>query len=77
MILLHQTVAFVLCVTHIWGYMKSRTGKPNTSWIQLPCVQVGAVTGGVAAARWSPDGEVLSMVSGQGQLLLMNKVISC
>ncbi|EIE25950.1 IKI3-domain-containing protein [Coccomyxa subellipsoidea C-169] len=34
---------------------------------------VGAVTGGVAAARWSPDGEVLSLVSGQGQLLLMNK----
>lgn len=36
--------------------------------------QVGALTGGVAAARWSPDGEVLSMVSGDGQLLLMNKV---
>ncbi|BDA44195.1 Elongator complex protein 1 [Coccomyxa sp. Obi] len=35
--------------------------------------EVGDVTGGVASARWSPDGEVLSLVSGQGQLLLMNK----
>ncbi|KAK9915662.1 hypothetical protein WJX75_002381 [Coccomyxa subellipsoidea] len=35
--------------------------------------EVGAVTGGVASAQWSPDGEVLVLVSGQGQLLLMNK----
>lgn len=39
-------------------------------------VQVGALTGGVASAQWSPDGEVFSMVSGQGQLLLMNKVLT-
>ena len=33
------------------------------------------MTGGVASAQWSPDGEVLVLVSGQGQLLLMNKVV--
>lgn len=42
------------------------------SW--LIYVQVGAVSGGVASAKWSPDGEVLVLVSGKGQLLLMNKV---
>ena len=37
-------------------------------------MQVGELAGGLAAAEWSPDGELLSLVSGRGQLLLMNKV---
>jgi len=36
--------------------------------------QVGAISGGVAAAEWSPEGEVLALVSGDAQLLLMSKV---
>jgi hypothetical protein len=39
-------------------------------------MQVGELAGGVAAAEWSPDGELLSLVSGRGQLLLMNKVLT-
>ena len=37
-------------------------------------VQVGALSGGLAGALWSPDGNLLCLVSLQGQLLLMNKV---
>lgn len=36
--------------------------------------EVGAVDGGLAAAAWSPDGELLVLVTGTAQLLLMNKV---
>ena len=36
--------------------------------------EVGAVDGGVAAAAWSPDGELLAVASGAASLLLMNKV---
>lgn len=36
--------------------------------------EVGAVDGGLAAAAWSPDGELLVLVTGAAQLLLMNKV---
>ena len=36
--------------------------------------QVGALSGGLAGALWSPDGNLLCLVSLQGQLLLMNKV---
>lgn len=38
-------------------------------------LQVGTVGGGVAAAAWSPDAELLALVSEHGQLLLMNKVL--
>ena len=37
-------------------------------------LQVGALSGGLAGALWSPDGNLLCLVSVQGQLLLMNKV---
>lgn len=40
----------------------------------MPVYEVGELAGGVAAAEWSPDSELLSLVSGRGQLLLMNKV---
>lgn len=30
--------------------------------------------GGVAAGQWSPDGEVLALLTGTGRLLLMNQV---
>lgn len=36
--------------------------------------EVGVVSGGLAAAEWSPDGDVLAAVSGTGCLLLMNQV---
>lgn len=36
--------------------------------------EMGAVDGGLAAAAWSPDGELLVLVTGTAQLLLMNKV---
>ena len=39
--------------------------------------EVGAVDGGLAAAAWSPDGELLALVSGTGSLLLMNRVGGC
>ncbi|CAK0773220.1 hypothetical protein CVIRNUC_004042 [Coccomyxa viridis] len=35
--------------------------------------EVGALSGGLAGAVWSPDGNLLCLVSLQGQLLLMNK----
>jgi WD40 repeat protein len=35
---------------------------------------VGAIAGGLAAAAWSPDGEVLALVSANGLLLLMTRV---
>lgn len=38
--------------------------------------EVGAVEGGVVAGQWSPDGELLALATGAGQLLLMNKVRS-
>jgi hypothetical protein len=36
--------------------------------------EVGVVTGGVAAAGWSPDGEQLAVLGFNGLLLIMNKV---
>lgn len=39
----------------------------------MSLVQVGAISGGVVAAEWSPEGEVLALVSGDAQLLLMSK----
>ena len=36
--------------------------------------EVGAIAGGVAAAEWSPDGEVLAVAGGGGKLLLLSKV---
>ena len=45
--------------------------------ITLKCsrgLQVGALSGGLAGALWSPDGNLLCLVALQGQLLLMNKV---
>ena len=41
---------------------------------QCLALQVGALSGGLAGALWSPDGNLLCLVSLQGQLLLMNKV---
>ena len=35
--------------------------------------QVGSVAGGVAAAAWSPGGDVLLVITGHGILLLMNQ----
>ncbi|KAK9834184.1 hypothetical protein WJX81_006434 [Elliptochloris bilobata] len=35
--------------------------------------EVGAISGGIVAAEWSPEGEVLALISGHAQLLLMNK----
>lgn len=37
-------------------------------------VEVGVLEGGVASAQLSPDGELLAVASGDGKLLLMNKV---
>lgn len=39
-----------------------------------PVEEVGAVGGGLAGGAWSPDGEVLALVSASALLLLMNKV---
>ncbi|KAG1673002.1 hypothetical protein FOA52_005932 [Chlamydomonas sp. UWO 241] len=35
--------------------------------------EVGSVDGGVVAMEWSPDGEVLAMVTGTGSLLVMSQ----
>ncbi|KAK9808650.1 hypothetical protein WJX72_001296 [[Myrmecia] bisecta] len=35
--------------------------------------EVGAVDGGIVASSWSPDGEVLVLVTGLAQLVVMNK----
>ena len=49
-------------------------GSSSPPW-QPPAVEeVGAVDGGLAAAAWSPDGELLVLVTCAGSLLLMNKV---
>ena len=39
-----------------------------------PLEEVGAVEGGLAGGGWSPDGELLALVTGSARLLLMNKV---
>jgi hypothetical protein len=36
--------------------------------------EVGSVAGGVDAAEWSPDGEVLAVAGAGGKLLLLSKV---
>lgn len=38
--------------------------------------EVGIVEGGIQAANWSPDAELLALLSGFGSLLLMNMVSS-
>lgn len=40
-------------------------------------VQVGMIEGGIAAASWSPEGELLAIVTGNALLLLFNKVAFC
>ncbi|PNH07535.1 Elongator complex protein 1 [Tetrabaena socialis] len=35
--------------------------------------QVGSISDGVAALEWSPDGELLALLSGSGNLLVMNQ----
>ncbi|KAF5832885.1 IKI3 family-domain-containing protein [Dunaliella salina] len=35
--------------------------------------EVGAVEGGIVALQWSPDGEVLAVISGMGNILLMDQ----
>ena len=40
----------------------------------LCCLQVGTVQGGLVAFAWSPDGELVVLVTQQRQLLLMSKV---
>lgn len=37
--------------------------------------EVGVVAGGLAAAAWSPDGELLALLGYNQLLLLMNKVL--
>jgi hypothetical protein len=39
--------------------------------------EVGVVSGGVAAAGWSPDGELLVLLGYNQGLLMMNKVGLC
>ena len=34
---------------------------------------IGTIQGGVATASWSPDGELVAVVSRTGNLILMNK----
>ena len=51
------------------------SGIGSSSGAQLPTLEeVGALEGGVAAGQWSPDGGLLALLTGDGQLLLMNKV---
>lgn len=38
--------------------------------------QVGSIEGGILAAQWSPEGELLAVVTTHGLLLLFNKVSS-
>lgn len=37
--------------------------------------EVGEVDGGLAAASWSPSGELLVLMSGEGKMMVMNKVV--
>ena len=48
--------------------------SPDHVEMQNLGLQVGALSGGLAGGLWSPDGNLLCLVSLQGQLLLMNKV---
>ncbi len=49
-------------------------GSGTSSGSSPEVEEVGAVEGGLAAAAWSPDGELLALVTCTAQLLLMNKV---
>ena len=40
----------------------------------LRAEEVGSIDGGVMALEWSPDGDTLALISGTGNLLVMNKV---
>ncbi|GMH34369.1 hypothetical protein BSKO_02203 [Bryopsis sp. KO-2023] len=35
--------------------------------------EVGEVEGGILAAQWSPDGEILALISGEGKIVVMTK----
>ncbi|KAL4420046.1 hypothetical protein ABPG77_007485 [Micractinium sp. CCAP 211/92] len=48
-------------------------GSGTSSGSSPEVEEVGAVEGGLAAAAWSPDGELLALVTCTAQLLLMNK----
>jgi elongator complex protein 1 len=37
--------------------------------------EAGSVEGGIVTMEWSPDGEVLALITGSGSLLIMNQVI--
>ncbi|KAJ1941531.1 putative elongator complex protein 1, partial [Linderina macrospora] len=45
------------------------SGEPHREQIEV----VGSVDAGIAAARWSPDEEVLALVTHEGNLLLMTQ----
>ena len=56
--------------------------KVGEAGVQIPagavgpeCIPecVGAVSSGIRAMRWNPDGEILLLASGDGQLVCMNK----
>lgn len=36
--------------------------------------EVGSIEGGVLTAEWSPDGEVMALISAAGSLLIINQV---
>lgn len=36
--------------------------------------EVGCIDGGILALEWSPDGEVLVLVSGHGDIIMMDQV---
>ena len=61
------------CMAQGLHHWQQDFASPATRYGALP-MQVGELAGGVAAAEWSPDSELLSLVSVHGQLLLMNKV---
>ena len=54
---------------------------PSIQLLHLPADQgeawveeIGGVEGGVQAAAWSPDGQRLVLVTGRGQVLVMDEV---
>lgn len=37
--------------------------------------EVGTVEGGILTMQWSPDGDLLAILTGTGSLLVMNQVV--